>query len=196
MTTSWISSTALRACSKTASTSFRPTPDWRALGRTYIPHSNPLWPCFGPDCTRKPATPSRSGRAMHPHLMRAAGAWPQFEPGTAVMGAEDAVFGHGGLPLRVDDHAPSGAAGLLAQPRLDAAFRRIGDAGDDRPVDLLDLALGEQPPEPAQCLRMAAEYQAARGVAVEAVGEGGRMRQAEAQERKPVLKMRPAARPG
>ena len=112
------------------------------------------------------------------------------------MGAEDAVLGHGRLAPRVDDHAPSGAAGLLAQPRLDAAFRRVGDSGDHSPVDLLDLAIGEQPTEPAQCLWVAAQHQAAGGVAVEPVGEGGRVRQAEAQQRKPVLQMRTATRPG
>ncbi len=111
-------------------------------------------------------------------------------------GAEDPVVGDGALALGVDRHVPAAAARLFAQRRLDAARRLGRDAGDDRPVDLLDLALREQPAEAAQRFRVAAEDKAPRSVAVEPVGQGRRPRQAEAQQRQPVFEMRPAGRPG
>src|SRR3954471_9569648 len=43
---------------------------------------------------------------------------------------------------------------------------------------------------------MSAKHQAARGVAVESMRQRRRPRQPEAQQREPVLEMRPAARPG
>ena len=85
-------------------------------------------------------------------------------------------------------------AGRNLMDALGALFG--GYAGDDGPIDLLDLALGEQPAEPAQRFRMPPQHQAPRGIAVESVGQRRRPRQPEAQQWKPVLEVRAAARPG
>ncbi len=71
-----------------------------------------------------------------------------------------------------------------------------GTAGNDRPIDLLDLALGKQPAEAAQRLRMAAEHQTAAGVAVEPMRQGRRPRQTEAQRVEPGFEIGAAARTG
>src|SRR5260370_30177641 len=82
-------------------------------------------------------------RAMHPDLVGAPGARPEFEPGAAVMGAKYAVIGDRGLAGGVEHHMSAHPPGLLLAGGLDAALRLRRRAGDDRPIDLLDFSLGE-----------------------------------------------------
>src|SRR5580704_4694826 len=91
-------------------------------------------------------------RAMHPHLMGAAGTRPELEPGAAVGGAQHAIIGDRRLAGRVDYHVPADTPRLLAESGLDAAFGLSRHAGDNRPIDLFDLPFREQPAEAAQCL--------------------------------------------
>src|SRR5947207_6970729 len=102
-------------------------------------------------------------RAVDADLMGAAGARPKLEPSAAVMGAEHPILGHRVLALGVDDHVPAGSAGLLAQPGLDAALRRVGDADDDRTVGFPNLSLGEGAPEAAARLWAPSGHTAPRG---------------------------------
>src|SRR5262249_59218909 len=64
-----------------------------------------------------------------------------------------------------------------------------------RPIDLADFPALEQAAERGQRLAMAAEYQAAGGVAIETMGERGRARQAEAQRAEIVFETLAALRP-
>ena len=100
-----------------------------------------------------------------------------------------------GWPVRIGLHPP--AAGLVEAPerQVDAAFVRVRPAFDHRPVGLADPAALEQPAEIGQRLAVAAEHQAAGGVAVEPVGQRRRARQAEAQRVEIVLQALAALRP-
>ena len=71
----------------------------------------------------------------------------------------------------------------------------VGSALDHRPIGLADPALLEQPAELGERLAVAAEHQAAGGVAVEPVRERGRARQAEAQRVEMILQALAALRP-
>ena len=101
---------------------------------------------------------------------------------------------------RVCEGRPSGST-FIHQPRVGVApAERLVDetlvrrraALDDRPIGLADAARLEQFAELLQRLVMAAEHQAARGLAVEPVGERGLARQAEAQALEIVLQARAA----
>jgi hypothetical protein len=67
---------------------------------------------------------------------------------------------------------------------------------DDGPVDLLDAAGGEELALAGEGLAVAAEDEAAAGVAVEAVGEAGAAGEAEAERVEVVLQVRAALRAG
>ena len=133
---------------------------------------------------------------MHAQLMRAAGERLEREPGE--------------LPSRapITFHVvtagwPCGSC-FIHQPRrlveaaerqIDAAFVLRRAAFDHRPIGLADLAGLEQLAELGQRLAVAAEHQAAGGVAVEPVRERGRARQPEAQRAEMVLQALAALRP-
>src|SRR5215469_14930544 len=52
----------------TASTNRRPTPDFLASGRTYMPHSRPLCASFAPSRKAKPAIPNNSAPQNAPNI--------------------------------------------------------------------------------------------------------------------------------
>src|SRR6185437_11618830 len=93
----------------------------------------------------------------------------------------------GGLALRVRLHPPAARFVQLAEWNVDAAFVLARAAFDHSPIGLADLAVLEQLAEQRQCLAMAAEHQAAGGVAVEPVRERGVARQSETQSAKIVF---------
>ena len=83
---------------------------------------------------------------------------------------------------------------LAAERQVDAAFVLRRPALDHRPVGLADAAALEQPAELGQRLAVAAEHEAAGGVAVEPVRERRRARQAEAQRVEMILQALAALR--
>ena len=122
---------------------------------------------------------------MDAQLMGAAGQRLEFQPGDRRLAPAAAPFD---APARlrrqaggIDLHPPAARRVEPAERPVDQALLGPGAADDDRPIGLGDLALLEQQAELFQRLVMAPEHQAARGVAVEAMGERGLARQAEAQ---------------
>jgi hypothetical protein len=79
---------------------------------------------------------------------------------------------------------------------IDDAFRFRRHTRGHCPIGLLDAAALEQLAEAGQRLAMATQHQAAAGVAVETMGQGRGMRQAEAQTVEILLEIGPTARPG
>ena len=128
--------------------------------------------------------------------MRAAGAWTALQPGQSGSLTQDPVVGTGRLARRVDFHPPAAHLVALAQGQVDRAFRLGRAPLHHGPVDLLDLAGGEQPAQPRQGLAVTAEHQAAAGVAVEPVGQRRRLGQPEAQGVEVLLEVGAAARSG
>ncbi len=134
--------------------------------------------------------------AMHADLMGAAGPRTQLEPGPAVADPENAVIGHGMLPGRVDDYMPPFALGELSERGFNPALVKRRAAFDHRPIDFLDLSVGEQRAEAPQRLGMAAQYETAAGVAIEPMGESRGVRQSKAQRVKTAFKIGAATGPG
>ena len=95
--------------------------------------------------------------------------------------------GHGGLAVRIVLHPPAAGGVLAAEREVDAAlvFRR--PALHHRPIGFGDAPALEQPAELGQRLAVAAEHEAARGVAIEPMRERGRARQAEPQRAEMVF---------
>ena len=86
------------------------------------------------------------GGHVDAELVGAAGQRLQFDPDGAVSGAVDGAVerARGGAVFGlVDHHLLAAAAGLLGEREIDQALRRVGDAGDERPVDLFRAAAGE-----------------------------------------------------
>jgi fused signal recognition particle receptor len=100
------------------------------------------------------------------------------------------------LALRVGLHPPAAGHVEPAEPQVDAAFIRLGAALDHRPIGLAHAAVAEQRAQMGERLAVAAEHQTARSVAVEAMGEPRRARQAEAQRVEVIEQAWTAFRPG
>src|SRR6266508_1813314 len=99
------------------------------------------------------------------------------------------------LALRIVLHPPAAARVLAAERQIDAALVLPRPAFDHRPIGFADAAALEQAAELGQRLPMAAEHQAAGGIAVEPVRERGRARQPEAERAEIVLQALAALRP-
>src|SRR5262249_27183209 len=93
------------------------------------------------------------------------------------------------LPGGIDDHAPAGTACQLFEPGRDATLCLGWMAFDDGPVELLDEPAGKQRAKPAQGLWMAAEDEAAAGVAVETMSERRWVWQAKTQRIKAAFEI-------
>ncbi len=102
---------------------------------------------------------------------------------------------HRSLAVFVRLHPPAALLVEFAERNIDAALLAVWAALDHCPIGLADLALLEQLAEQRERLAVAAEHQAAGGVAVEPVRQRRRARQAEAQRVEIVLQARPALRP-
>src|SRR6516162_5007429 len=107
--------------------------------------------------------------AVDAQLVGASSAWPQFEPGAAVSQTANPIVGDRLLTDGIHHHMPAGAAGQLFEAGLDAPFGFRRPALDDGPIDLSHSPAGEQDAEPPQRFRMAAQHQAAAGIAIEAM---------------------------
>jgi hypothetical protein len=118
---------------------------------------------------------------MDAQLMGPPGAGPQLEPGTTIRGAANTVVGDCPLSGGIDNHAPAAASTELSKPGLDPPVGLGRAAFDNGPIDFGYLPTGLQRAEPPQRLRVPPQYQAAAGIAVEAVGESRRVRQPEPQ---------------
>src|SRR5262249_26459152 len=92
-------------------------------------------------------------------------------------------------------HPPAASCVLTAEGQLDAAFVLRRPARHHSPIGLADLSALEQAAERGQRLAMAAEHQAARGVAIETMRERGRARQARAGRAAKNLEALAALRP-
>ena len=118
--------------------------------------------------------------------MGAAGLWLQLDPGDGaplwrLSAPHDAPGALRGQTQRIDLHPPAARGVEPAQRQVDKAGIAFRVAIHNRPIGLGNFAPLEQFPQLLQSLAMATQHQAARGVPVEAMGEGGRARQAEAQ---------------
>ena len=115
----------------------------------------------------------------------------KFEPGdrraAPNTAALDAPEGQRLLPVRIDLHPPAALVVEPAERQIDRALLALRRAGDDRPIGLADLALLEQEPQCLQRLMMAAENEAAGGLAVEPMGERRVSRQSEPERVEIVL---------
>src|SRR5262249_44959545 len=92
-------------------------------------------------------------------------------------------------------HPPAAGGVLAAEGQFDAALVLRWPARDHRPIGLADLPALEQAAERGQRLAMAAEHQAARGVAIETTREPRRAGQAAAQRAKILFEALAALRP-
>jgi hypothetical protein len=92
-------------------------------------------------------------------------------------------------------HPPAASCVFAAEGQLDAAFVLRRPARHHRPIGLADLSALEQAAERGQRLAMAAEHQAARGVAIETMRERGRSWQAEAERAEIIFEAFAALRP-
>ena len=81
---------------------------------------------------------------MHPHLMGAPGARPQFQPTGIPVRTAQPPFGDGLLAGGVNIHAPAFAGGPLQQWGGDDAVIAGGSAAYHGPVDFLDPARRER----------------------------------------------------
>src|SRR6202030_1737426 len=84
----------------------------------------------------------------------------------------------------------------LSKPGLDPSLGLRRVPLHNGPINLLHPPAGEQRPQPPQRLRVPPQYQATAGVAVEAVRECRRLRQAEAQFVERAFEVWPAAGAG
>ena len=96
-------------------------------------------------------------------------------------------FRHRRLAIGIGLHPPAAALVAAAERQINRAFVFGRAALDHRPVALADRAGLEQLAQCGQRLAVAAEHQAARGLAVEPVGERRSPRQPEAQRAEMVL---------
>src|SRR5262245_26084306 len=142
---------------------------------------------------------------MHAQLMGATGERLERKPseGTAFVATggrkprapHHLPRGHRRLTRRIVLLPPAARRVFAAEGQLDAAFILRRPARDHRPIGLADLPALEQAAEGGQRLAMAAEHQAAGGVAIETMGERGRARQAETQRAKMIFEALAALRP-
>ena len=133
---------------------------------------------------------------MDAQLMGPPGARLQLQPGTTIRGTADTVISDCSLSGGIDDHAPAAASAALFESRFDPALSIRRLTLDNGPIDFFYLSAGEQHPQPTQRLRVAPEHQASTGVAVEAMGESRRVRQAKPQFVEPAFEIGAAARAG
>src|SRR5579883_59682 len=125
--------------------------------------------------------------AMNPQLMGPSGQRCKLQKRPPVCPSQHPPMCLGGEPGGIGFHPPA-ARGIEASKRqIDQAFVLFGATLDDGPIGLRDLSLFEQKAKLFERLVMASEHQAAGGVAVESVREGGDARQAEAQGMEIIL---------
>ena len=125
--------------------------------------------------------------AMDAQLMGSARLRLQFEPGDRSAAPDAASPNPANRPRgsarQIDLHPSSPFVVEAANSEIDRAGLNVGRTGDDHPVDFRDQALLEQETQFLQSLAVPSEHEAADGLAVEPVGEGGLARQAEGQSR-------------
>ena len=111
------------------------------------------------------------GRAMDAQLVGAACQRLEFEPSGGFADLLDhAVARFGRLPFfLVNVHFLAMGAGLFGQGRIDCALFYLGNADDQRPVNLLSSAAGKALGVSRRCTRSASDQQNAAGVLVEPV---------------------------
>ncbi len=143
---------------------------------------------------------AQQGR-MNADLMRATGMRVKFDPAAHAIGRFDgaahSIVGDGGLAVRIGLHFPTGALVWdFVDREFDAAFVLARAPVDDGPIGLAHLPAGKKVTHLAQRLRVPPENKAAGGLAVEAVAERGRTRQAELKMHEGHFKIRAAAETG
>ena len=124
----------------------------------------------------------RGVRRVHPTTRPASGGRPLPTRGRGTAAPHHLPLRHRRLSgLRIVLHPPAAGRVEAAERKFDDAFVGVRGAFDHGPIGLVDGAGLEQPAELGQRLAVAAEHQAAGGVAVEPVRQRRRPRQPEAQ---------------